>query len=275
MRYSKIRIGLVFTAYTLIFSLLLFPALPTATAGLGVAGAIIERDIAPGESFTHEVTVSADNTGDPIDIVVDILGLNQSLEGENIELSADEDSNPYSARTFLEASPSKFHLEPGKSQKVPVKGTVPLSATPGGRYALINIHSLPIGNGTIGIVVAIDIPVRLTIRGSELTRTGMIKSLELEEPISPRQQNFSLILENTGNCHYKARVDAVMKDKDGNVIANTSTPLSSNIIPDAFRIFKNSFVLENSLRPGAYCVNATVKREDGSILAVKEMQFKL
>lgn len=275
MRHSKMRIGLVFTAYALIFSLLLFPVLPTATAGLGAAGAIIERNVNPGESFAHEVTVSADNTGDPMDIVVDILGLNQSLEGENIELSENEDSSPYSARTFLKASPSKFHLEPGKSQEVLVEGTIPSNAAPGGRYAMINIHSLPIGNGTIGIVVAIDIPVRLTIPGSEIAKTGMIEILELEEPVSLRRQNFSLILKNTGNCHYRARIDAAMKDKDGNVIANTSTPLSSNIVPDASRIFLSSFASENGMKPGAYCVNATVKREDGSILAAKEMQFKL
>ncbi len=266
------RIRLVLMAYVLIF---LFLALPIASAGLGVSGAIVDRKVDPGDTFVHDMTVSSDSDSPPMDIVVEILGLNQSIEGENMELKKEENTGPYSAHAFLTASPERFYLAPGESRNVLVEGTIPANATPGGRYALVNIHSLPIGNGTIGIVVAIDIPVRLTIQGPGLMKTGKIESLELEEPISPRQQNFSLIFKNTGNLHYKARADAVLKDKDGNTIASTSTPLSSNIIPDASRLFRIAFASEEGLKPGVYCINATVKQEDGSILVAKEVQFRL
>ncbi len=265
------RIQLI-AAFVLTF---LFLTSPLASAGLGVAGAIIEKEVDPGGSFTHDITVSSDSTDVPMDMVIDILGLNQSLDGENMELNGDEDIGPYSARAFLKVSPSAFHLEPGKSQKVLVEGAIPADTKPGGRYALINIHSLPIGNGTIGIVVAVDVPVRLTVSGQELTKTGSIGNLKLEEPVSSDRQNFSLTFKNTGNLHFKARVDAVLKDMDGDAVASASTPLSSNILPDASRLFWISFAPEKRLKPGAYLMNTAVKQEDGSVLTPKEVQFKL
>ncbi len=259
-------------AYSLIF---LFLALPLASAGLGVSGAIIERNADPGETFDHEMTVSSDITSPPMDLTVDILGMNQTIDGDNMDLKEGEDSGPYSARTFLKATPASFHLEPGESQKVTIEGKIPYNARPGGRYALVNIHSLPIGNGTVGIIVAVEVPVRLTISGTGLKKSGRIEDLRLEEPISARQQNISLILRNTGNCHYKARAYAELVDIKGNAIAYASTPLSSNIIAGASRIFQISTATKKELKPGTYLVNATAKLANGSILDTKEVQFKV
>lgn len=265
------KIKAIFT-YALIF---LFLASTIASAGLGVAGAIIERNIDPGETFVHEMTVSSDHASPPMDLMVDILGLNQSLDGENMELMKEEGTGPYSARAFLKATPESFHLEPGESRKVLVEGSIPADARPGGRYAMINVHSLPIGNGTVGIIVAVEVPVRLTVSGSGLTKTGSIEDLKLEKPLSSKQQNISLLFRNTGNLHFKAKADAVLKDKEGNVIASASTPLSFNIIPDASRLFQISVVPGKALKPGSYVINSTVRLDNGSVLATKEAQFKI
>lgn len=253
----------------------LFLASAIASAGLGVSGAIIERNVDPGETFVHEMTVSSDSASPPMDLVVDILGLNQSIDGENTELTKEEDTGPYSARALLRATPESFHLEPGESQNVLVEGKIPADASPGGRYAMINVHSLPIGNGTIGIVVAVEVPVRLIVSGSGLTKTGGIEDLKLEKPISAKRQNVSLLLKNTGNCHFKARADAVLKDKEGNVVASASTPLSTNIIPDASRLFQISVVPGKALKPGSYVMNSTVRLDNGSALATEETQLKI
>ncbi len=259
-------------AYALIF---LFLISPLASAGLGVSGAIIERMVDPGETFAHEMTISSDSASPPMDLTVDILGMNQTIDGENIELKDAEDLSPYSARAFLKATPASFHLEPGESQKVTIEGKIPFNSHPGGRYALINIHSLPIGNRTVGIIVAVEVPVRLTISGPGLKKAGRIEDLRLEEPVSVVQQNISLILRNTGNCHYKAIADAVLKDIKGKAIANASVPISSNIIPGASRLFMVSTASKKGLAPGTYLINATVMLDNGSILDTKEVHFEV
>lgn len=259
-------------AYAMIFLALVSPF---ASAGLGVSGAIIERKVDPGDAFAHEMIISSDFASPPMDLAVDIMGINQTPDGESVELAESEDAGPFSARTFLKVNPSAFHLEPGQSQNVIVEAKIPQDARPGGRYALINIHSRPIGNGTVGIVVAIEVPVRLTISGPGLMKAGMIEDLKLEESISARQQYISLILRNTGNCHYKAIIHAVLKDLGGNVIAEASSPVSSNIIAGASRIFRMAIAAKGELRPGAYLANATASLSSGSILDSKEIEFKI
>lgn len=255
--------------------ILLFLVSPLASAGLGVSGAIIERTVDPGETFTHEMSISSDSASPPMDLTVDILGMNQTIDGENIELKDDEDVAPYSARAFLKATPTSFHLEPGESQKVIVEGKIPNNSRPGGRYALIDIHSLPIGNGTVGIIVAVEVPVRLTISGPSLENAGRIEDLRLEEPVTTKLQNISLIFRNTGNCHYKAIANAVLKDIRGSAIANASAPMSSYIIPGTSRIFQISAASKKELLSGTYLVNVTVTLDNGSILDTKEEQFEV
>lgn len=254
-------------AYALIF---LFLVSHLATAGLGVAGALIERKVDPGEKFAQDMTVSSDSTSPPMDLSVDILGMNQTIDGENIELKESEDVGQYSARAFLKATPAYFHLEPGESQKVTVDSVIPENSRAEGRYALINIHSLPIGKGTVGIIVAVEVPVRLTISGPGLKKAGKIEDLRLEEPNSLGLQNISLILRNTGNCHYKARANIVLKDIKGNIVADASTPMSSNIIPGAQKIFQISIASKKEPTPGACLANATVRLDNGSILDTLE-----
>lgn len=258
--------------YTLVFLILVSSV---ASAGLGVSGAIIERKVDPGGAFAHEMTVSSDIASPPMDLAVDIMGMNQTIDGESIELNESEDASPFSACQFLNANPSSFHLEPGQSQNVIVEGKIPPDAPPGGRYALINIHSHPIGSGTVGIIVAVEVPVRLTISGTGLIKSGTIEDLLLEEPSLSRQQNISLVLRNTGNCHYKARVHASLKDISGNVIIEASSPMSSNIIAGASRIFRMAAATKEELKPGTYLVNATASLSSGSILDSKEIEFKI
>jgi hypothetical protein len=107
----------------------------------------------------------------------------------------------------------------------------------GGRYALISVHSPASGDealgseGMVGVAVAINSLVRLTISGTELQRTGEIADLSTAGPSNAQNQNISLIFKNTGNYHYKAQAEAALKDKAKAIcFASSQTPLSSNII---------------------------------------------
>lgn len=257
------------------FLLLLMPA----SFGLGVEGVIFEAEAAPGQHVEHEITVSLRDNEDPMDLQVDILDWGQTLEGSNQEIEEGSVAG-YSAKGFLKASPSSFHLDPGESQKVLVEGDIPEDIGSGGRYALISVHSLPTvgeeesSEGSVGVAVAINALVRLTISGTEISRKGEITDMKTEDS-SNEHQNISLIFKNTGNYHYKACAKAALKDEEGNLLANSSSPLSSNIIPSASRIFFVSLTPEKELLPGTYRISTTVEEEDGTVLAAKETEIKI
>lgn len=251
-------------------------AIGTASASLDVSGAIFEATVSPGQHINHTMIVNTEASDQPMDFVVEVMGFGRSLDGATAEIKSDQDTSPYSARPFLRVSPSSFHLEPAGIKEIVLEGVVPSDVGEGGRYALVNIRSLPMGKGTVGVAVAVDVPVRLTIADTKLVKTGEITSLSLDKPLSRKGQNISLIFNNTGNYHYIALAEAVLEDRKGNILANASTPLTfSSIIPRTSRLFKISLIPRSELIPGSYDINSTVKLEDGTVLATKEIGFEI
>ncbi len=269
MKYKLLLAELAF------FILILIPAY----SGIGVEGVIFEAEAAPGQHVEHEITVSLREDEAPIDLLVDIRDWGQTLDGSNQEID-DGAKSGYSAKGFLHASPASFHLEPGGSQKVLVEGDIQNDVGSGGRYSLISIHSLIPGEvggseGSVGVAVAINALVRLTISGTEISKMGGIEDMSIEDPTSREHQNISLVFNNTGNYHYKACAKATLRDSKGNLLASSSSPLSSNIIPTAARLFSLFLTPDEKLLPGAYSINSTVEEEDGSMLASKEVEIEI
>jgi hypothetical protein len=256
--------------------LILFILPVPGLAGLGVSGALFMENVSPGQSVAHEIVVNSDLTDPPMDFIVEVAGFGQALDGGNIRLQEEVDNSPYSARSFLNISPKSFHLDSGASQKVVLDGIIPKDVGNGGRYALASIHSQPMGNGTVGISVGADVLVALTIVGTEQQISGEITGLELIKPVESEHTNVSLIYKNTGNYHYKSRVEAVLSNDKGEFIINASTPLSfSSILPTMSREFKMSLNPGKKLSQGKYRINASVNLEDGTVLATKEIAFRI
>lgn len=250
-----------------------------ASHGLAVEGVIFDAEVAPGEKIAHEMTVTLGEGEAPMDLAVEIDDWGQSEDGVNLPLEDGTRPGPYSARGFLTAEPKRFHIEPGGTEKVMVKADVPKDVGLGGRYALINICSLPerLEAGTensVGISVAVSALVRLIISGTDLVRRGEIKEANLFN-VSRKRQNLSFIFENTGNCHFKARAEAILMDKKGGVLGRSSSPPSSNILPDAKRLFLLPLAPERELESGVYSVKAKITCENGTLLASKELEFDL
>lgn len=255
-------------------ALLLMAMIPVGL-GLGVSGVIFEADVSPGDSISHEMTVSLREGEMPLDLVVRVEDWNQSIDGVNQPQEEMAGQSTYSARSFLKAEPSKFHIDPGESRKIVLRGDVPLDVGAGGRYALIGIYSIPEKAGeetenSIGVSVAINALVRLTISGTKLSRKGDITSMRMDD----KCQNLSLVFKNEGNYHFKASARAFLKDSVGNILANSSSPLSSNILPEASRLFQLALLPEEELKHGSYFVNASVESEDGTLLASREIEVK-
>ena len=256
------KLGLIILAVLLALPLL--PSAPVfASPGLKVSPLILSVSIAPGESETHTITVSNDSAT-PMDIVVEVKGLGQSPDGSFQVLAPDEDKSPYSARNFISISPPEFHLEPGSFQEVEVIIDVPEDVGSGGRYAMIYTRTKPDGEG-VGIATAIATCVVIRVEGTELTKTGSITDVIIPE-VSGQPLEIVAVFENTGNFHYKAQADAILRDHAGNELGSASTPLTqSSIVPGYVREFRFSLTPAGELLPGTY-LDLRVYLEDGTML---------
>jgi len=269
------------TAMVLVFLIL---AADLASAGLGTTGAKLEKQVAPGEHFTHLMQVKTDASDQPMNLNVTIFGFGQYPQGADRELIASQDISPYTARPFLTVSPVSFHLDPGETQDVTLEGDIPMDVGSGGRYALVNIKSGITGQGPVGIIQAIDVPILLTITGSEILDRGEIENLSIKQPISADKQTLFLSFMNTGDHHYLPKMDAIVKDENGIIIASNvsvSSVLSQiSLLPTYTRLFEFDLIPKIPLKPGTYNLNATIStagafRVNGTVLATKDISFEI
>jgi hypothetical protein len=268
------KINTAIVALVLGFALTL-PAILPACASFTAVGVMYQADVTPGQHIENEIKLSIGTKDHPIDLTADILGLNQTLDGGYTMIKADQDHGLNTARPFLNVSPSQFHLDPGDSKKVLISGDVPLGIGDGSRYAMASIRGSSKGNGSIGVALVLNVPILLTISGSQLSKTAEIIELDASKPIYNNQKNATLTLKNTGNTHFRAIVKAVLKDNKGNVIANSTTiqPTLPPILPEKLRKFVLSLKSNRTIDPGNYALNVTACLEDGTVLAGKETMF--
>ncbi|MDD1730902.1 MAG: hypothetical protein CG440_511 [Methanosaeta sp. NSM2] len=246
------------------------------SGGVHVTGVILNASVDPGDSILHEITIKADESDPATDYRADVLGFGIRPDGANWEIDPDLDTSPYSAVPFLKVSPKNFSLQPEATQKLILEGEVPSDIKDGGRYALVNIRSMPSDGSKsrdIGVVMAFDIPILLTLTQGELIETGEITSVNLSQSDTSGQE-ILVMFNNTGNYHYKALAQATLRNEKKDMVFNASSPLSfSSIIPTYSWLFK--FPLEEDLGQGRYTVDVRVARADGTILDSREESIEL
>jgi hypothetical protein len=260
--------------YAFVALLLMSMFLPTS-AGLEVSGAIFSGDASPGQELIHEMDVSIDKNATPLNVTAEVFGFAMNSRGSNIQLRPEEDNGSYSAREFLTVTPEKFQLEPGVPQKVLVKAMFPEDIGSGGRYALVVLTSVSPDTGKkVKIESAIQVPVLLVIAGSEMIQTGEITDLAAKK--SDKGVTVDLMFKNTGNYHYKPTANFELKTEDGEILA-TADPLESlnSILPTGSWLAKMELVPESELEKGNYTIEASVTKEDGTILAEKKTFVKV
>jgi hypothetical protein len=262
---------LLLTAITLILPV---PRAVADTGGLKIEGAIINREVTPGEEFAHKMTISL-GTGNPaMDITVETRGLGQRTDGSYLELTPQEDNLSLSSRTFIVTiSPPSFHLDPGSSQVVTASIEVPGDIGDGSRYAVIYIRGVPTQQAVVAFMPAIDVPVIIT--HGNLDIQGDITDLSAQDVISGAPITIATTLTNQGNHHFKAVNSVTMKDGTGRVLAagaELSTPCS--IIPGYAYVFNNVLVIPGDIEPGTYYVQSVVKMDNGTGLT-EEMTLNL
>lgn len=243
--------------------------IPTSTC-THVFGTIFNATVNPGETIQHNIVVKAERGDTAFDYNVSISGFGQGPDGANWEIDPAKETTPYSAAKFLKITPTSFHIDVGQSQVLTLEGQIPSDIGSGGRYALVAIKSKPISsaqNEKIGIVLAYQIPVILTLTKGDLIDKGEITAMNLTDDGSGGR-SLSIWFKNTGNHHYKARAEAHLKDKNGNTVYNSSSDLSTtSIIPTYTWAFK--FPSLKGIAKGAYTVETNVAKSDGTVLDSK------
>ena len=246
-----------------------------AFAGMLILNGNYQTSLNPGESFKHTTTLSIDPDDLPMNFSVAVYDVKQGLDGYIQINDKSENNYIYTAKPFINVSPSYFHLEPGRSQDITISGVLPTEIKGGGRYAAIYAESNSMEKGNMKVKLAAQIPVIITVLGDEINYSGEISNFLIDHPALTKQQNISFLFTNTGNCHYKVKIESVLKDKAGTILANTSEPLSFDpVLPLFSKLLKTSRVLKKKLNPGAYYVDVKVRLEDDTILASKEVEFK-
>jgi hypothetical protein len=238
-------------------------------SGLKVGGSILETNVTAGEHIKHVMTVSLSEGELATEAEARIMGYATNMQSGTDYVEKDDDENPYSASGYFEVSPESFSLEPGVPVEVLLEGDVPVDAGSGGRYALVEIHTAPHGNGTVGFSTAIIVPIRLTINGTNLAETGEIVKADISE-----DDVLSISFNNTGNHHYKASAEAILKDKEDKVIGNSSSRRGTALpaVPYPFTISLNP---EGDLASGIYTVEISMIREDGMVMDTDETTFEV
>jgi len=97
-------------AFILVFLIL---TLGCASASIEISVGSILDQVSPGQHVAYEINVTASNDSSAKDFAADIYGFGQSLDGSYVELKADQDKSPYSARAYLKLDSKDFRLEPG------------------------------------------------------------------------------------------------------------------------------------------------------------------
>jgi hypothetical protein len=272
---SGYRIYLMF-AITLIslFALLAIPA--TANPGLTVDNALILADVRPGQTLTQTMKLKIASIDPAADISIRVTGVAQSLQGAFELLDAAHDTGPYSARDFVTVDKSSIHLEPGNSVDLTATVHIPQNVEAGGKYAIINIATLPPPGSGLSFITAVDIPVYLTLDGSKLIHTGKVTGISIGNFTSGKPINILTNFQNTGNHHFKVKGQITIKNDRGQTIGDIPIPLtSSSILPGMTRQLTGTLKPVDALPIGTYAVDSKVTLDDGTLLDESTGNFEV
>jgi len=245
-----------------------------ADKGLKVEGAILTRDVSPGQIVTHRMTVSIGAGHEATEIAVRAAHFSHSLAGtyQLLETAGNADLTAF---PFITLDKESFHLEPGGSQVVTATIQVPQNVGAGSRYALISISTGATGAGAVGTISAVNVPISLTVKDTPLQRQGEITRLTLETA-GGQTLDIATIFLNTGNHHYRIKGEIVINRFRGQTLTTIPVPLiSGSIVPDNKRQLKARYSPEETLAEGVYIVKSSVMMEDDTVLDAEMVAFEV
>ena len=140
MKTNKILLSLIFLTVGCLITL---PAMARIGVGVNLGKIEIDEPLRPGGIYNFPI-IGVINTGD-------------EAGDYEVEVTYHQDQPQLKpAQEWFSFEPQQFHLEPGQSQSVSVKLTLPVKAKPGDYFAYLEAHPIiKAGPGTtIGVAAA-------------------------------------------------------------------------------------------------------------------------
>jgi hypothetical protein len=220
------------------------------------------------------MTVSI-GTGDPATVItVQLEGMTQGSDGTLETLAAAQDTGPYTARPFITIDQNSFPLNPGDSQIVTATIQIPQDVGAGQRFAMITLQTQPVPGVGVNTISEVDVPIYLTISGSQMINTGTITSLTTSSITTGQPIIVTTAFENTGNYHFKIEGQIGITSSQGMILDTIGIPeTTSNIMPGLTRQIITTVTAAGTLSPGTYTVNSSITLSDGTPLDKKSTTF--
>lgn len=243
-------------------------------SGLGVTGSKFMEMVPPGSEKVHTMMLSIEGTSEPLDVQAEVLGFRNGPDGAYLGVSPAEDTSPYSARTLVTLDRSLIRIMPGKPEALRATIAVPENAGPGGRYAIIYIHSDVQRTKSFGFISAVAVPVMVTVGGTDLVETGKITGISVGEITTGQPFIVTTSFQNTGNHHYYGITNTVhITGPNGVDIRESVGPMVWALIPGSTVDLK--IPIKTPLAVGKYTIESTVTRDDGSLLDTMSKDFEV
>jgi hypothetical protein len=239
--------------------LLVLAGLVIPAAALDISTSQYNGNIQAGGTISYAVLAGVPWEGDPVDLLVDVKGINQNPDLQFVAVEPQKDTYAYSARKFTSVNSSEIHVDKGNKKQIILTFHLPADVGDGGRYAMVVVHTLPGKNVT---EADYNIPVFLTILGSNPSLEGGITSLEAGPVTAGQPVMITTGYKNTGNIHQNSLVNTVtITSADGKTVySNATDPLAAALLPDKSYTFSLRAETQN-LPAGTYSVTSKVTAE--------------
>ena len=252
----------------LVVAIILINFLPAvsiyATApSLTATPSVLDESLASGTSRIFSISISND-----IAVDMEVGGLGQTPSGGTQSVAAQQDTSPYSARSWVTID--KSHLDIGSNQTLKVTVNVPAGTSPGEKYASIALYNQSAGQGSTSIISGIIIPLIFTIDQSSFTASpsGQITDLQVKNAYSGKAIDLLTYFTNTGNARVTgAKIKVSIKDSS-QIVKWQSGDLSiaqPSVIPNYAREIKCSYNV--GLPLGSYTATSIITLANGTVLS--------
>ncbi len=248
-------------------------ASPALTVG-HLAGKGLSPEVSPGESYSWTLLASIGKDHAATDVLIEVLGYGENPDEGVVPLSPEEDKSPYSARTFIQPDRITLYVEPGETKQVEVAVTIPADVESGGRYAILRFSTAPPEEGLVKIISVIVLPLKFTIKDSQLIHQGRITGVTTGEVVSGQPIEIFTLFQNSGNHHFNLRGQIEIRDASDKLI-DTLHITTSSPIPEGTKGVKTTFIPQGELALGVYSIKSKVMLEDGTLLDEANGSFKV
>lgn len=241
--------------------------------GLSIDGALCNLIVVPGQTYQHIIQITNDPNSAEVVVRLEVKELGQDLFGSYVPLS-NTAPGPLSARDWITSiDRSEMILQPGRSAKATVTIQTPLGIGGETRYAAVHIYSGQTGEQTAGLGTQTTylVPIVLTPQGLRPVDIGQILGVEVERAAADQPFKFKVSYKNSGNYHYRARGQVLVKDTAGAILSTLDLPVSStSLIPSFPHQFEVAYTaVEVFLRQDTVLL-VRIYHENGNLLDQRE-----